>query len=537
MKRLAKTIAIALCAVVALSAFAGCKKKNRIDPDDPQKLEVYLYNAGYGYKWCEQLIDAFSREDWVKEKYPDLKTSFTKDEVSARSRELLTAGKKVNHYEVVFGSDLESTLGPEYEILDLTDSVYKSTVPGESITFEDKMSDGYLGSAKYRDRGMTASGEAKYYQVNWASGMTGIIYNENELKKLGKAVPNTTDELLEIMAAVKDSKSGYGDKHYSFGTYGASAYVTYPLYTWWAQYGGAEGYENFYNGLDDEETLSPEIFKNKGLEEALGVCSEIMSGSNGYTWLNPTTGREAYRETQNKVLMGDLLFMANGDWVDSELKELREGMAAQTGILQTVKLMRTPVISSIIDVLPKHSIQDDDKLSEVVAAIDAGQSSVAGVDPEDFARVKEARSIVYSIGPGHNAYIPSYASGKDVAVDFLRFLATDKAQAIYIKATNGASLPFKFDISAHPELDEYISDLQKGRLDYFSQLDVQVLPSPYSFPLVRYGNLSFMASGSPYDEFLQSSASAKTVMDREYGYWTANGQANWKSCLTQAGIN
>ena len=60
----------------------------------------------------------------------------------------------------------------------------------------------YLSAAAYNGKGIEY-GEQKWYQVNWASGMTGMIYNEDRLTALGFDVPNTSDELVAIMRDVK----------------------------------------------------------------------------------------------------------------------------------------------------------------------------------------------------------------------------------------------------------------------------------------------------------------------------------------------
>ena len=544
-----KVITILLSAVLSAGVFAGCG--NRVDSSDPQTLEVYLYNAGYGEDWCQDLLDAFAAEAWVQEKYPDLTIAFEPDETSSRAQELLAASERANKYDLVMGTGLESLLGPDAQALDLTEVVYESQVPGEDILFKDKLLPSYLESAAYKGRAGSEE-EPAYYQVNWASGMTGIIYNETKLNALKtdvlknvlpNDVPNTTDELLAVLRAVKDANganSAYTETS-SFATYGASSYAHYLYYIWWAQYETSDEYINFYNGIDSAtESRSPAIFLQDGLLEALTVLEQIYYRTNGYVWINPNTGREAYRETQNRVQLGNALFMANGDWADNELATLREGLIEQNGSADTVKLMRTPVISSIIDHTP--SIPDDKTLSAVVNAIDKGETGYDGVDPDDFAIVKAAREVVYSIGPGHNAFIPSYAAGKEVAIDFLRFMATDKAQEIYIRSTNGASLPFKYDLKAKNEaLYNEISPMQQDRIDYFAEMEVNVLPSQASFPLVRYGGLSLMASGNPLEDFTEAhdkgqySSVAEMAHQREYNYWSSEGNANFKNCLSQAG--
>lgn len=126
--------------------------------------------------------------------------------------------------------------------------------------------------------------------------MTGIVYNEDKLNALGKSVPNTTDELIQILKDVKamnsgDNKNTSYSNSYSFLTYGASIYTNYVLSTWWAQYQGSQGYVDFFNGYDEStNSISSSVLSQEGRLESLKVLEEIMSKNNGYTNLNPSSG-------------------------------------------------------------------------------------------------------------------------------------------------------------------------------------------------------------------------------------------------------
>ena len=292
MKMVKKRIVATLFALtLACGAFAltGCREKFT-HPEE--KLQIYLYNAGYGYKWCEDILAAFKEEAWVKEKYPNMKVTFEKDELATRARELLGAPKKVNKYEIVLSTSLENSLGPDAPVVDLTDEVYNSEVPGEGVLYKDKMIQSYLNSAAYNGKGASADAK-RYYQINWASGMTGMIYNEDKLAALGFDVPNTTDELVQIMADVKalngshpsypvDKAQSDAIKQTSYATYGSSAYANYLYWTWWAQYQTAEEYANFFNGVDSEtNTLSSAIFSQTGLLRTLEVLESYMHKDTG----------------------------------------------------------------------------------------------------------------------------------------------------------------------------------------------------------------------------------------------------------------
>lgn len=538
-KRMA-AVATALVASAGMLLMVGCGEN--IDPSDPQTLQVYVYNAGYGYQWCVDILDAFQEEEWVQEKYPELYVDFDKNELDTFGGDQLSRGES-NDYDLIFGQGLNSYMGPSGEVLDLTESVYESEVPGEDITVAGKMNDSYLISSAYND--IDATADPRYYMMPYAEGMTGIVYNETILTALGFSVPNTTDELISIMAEVKAMNGENETYPYttSFLTYGASTYVSYLINTLWAQYEGSDEYINFFNGIDsDTNSMSPAIFSQEGRLEALKVIEGIMAYDNGYT-VSAGTDRAAYMTAQTQLLMGTHgLFMANGDWYDNEMRTTAEGLGDRACV---IKMMKTPVISAIRNKTP--SITSDEMLSDVVEAIDNGADSYEDVDDPDFQTVLKARTTIYSIGPGHTAVIPKHAAAKEVAIDFLRYMATDKANAIYCRATRGASLPFNYDPQTKdPELFGELSVFQQERLNYFYnyQTEITTLPAASSFPLVRYGGLSEWASCSnrPAYEIAQNGASngnydslAERIYYTDIQYWTEDGNRRWNNCLSNAG--
>ncbi len=541
-----KLINLILAVVMAFSCFlaSGCGPK--VDSSDPQTLEVFIYSAGYGHTWLEEILKEFEKETWVKEKYPNLKTDIKVSELEAEASTLLQDDTgKANTYEIIFGQVLNQYMGEDGRVEDLTEKVYKTLVPGENVYYKDKM----LESARKSniDPSVEAGQDPVYYTASYASGMTGLIYNEDRLNAMGFSVPNTTNELVNIMKTIKTRNSstnklpGYTNT-YSMVTYTVSSYVNYLFYTWWAQYQGSAEFANFFKGFDTStNSYGPAVLSQKGRLEALKVVESIMSKDNGYTLIEEDTTRFAYRAAQGRILIGNAVFMANGDWFDNEMTGTVIGE-------ETIKLMRTPIVSSIIEKTP--SIADDAELSALITAIDAGNKSLTGtgysVTQDDYNTIQAARVCVYTIGPGHNAVVPKIAAGKEVAYDFLRYFATDKANEIYIRETNGASLPFEYDVQTkNPTLFNSLSTMQKGRLEYFNGYDVEIdlLPAPNSFPLVLYGGFGpFAASGNPgakflegYDKGTYASGAMKMFYD-EYNYWNEDEQSRFKSALTNAGI-
>ena len=537
---------LAIC--LASACLVGCKKDD-VNHNDPNVFEVFVYSAGYGHQWCIDLLDAFQEEEWVKEKYPELTVKFTKGELNTQAGTYLSSGR-ANPYEIIFGQNLQRYQGPGEVALDITEEVYNSYVPGEDIKVVDKLTDSARTSFVYRD---VDAVEDSYYLFPYADGMTGIVYNETRLNKLGFSVPNTTDELLDILAQVKALGGTNPDYPYtySFVSYGSSPYVVYLINALWAQYEGYDNYVNFFNGIDGETgARSSNIFLQQGRLEALKFIEEIMPSSLGYTNVNADPGRSAFMDTQTRLILGNGLFMANGDWFDNEMRAIYDGLVDSYGSADTIKMMKTPVLSSIRNKKGVTTIPDDATLSKIVAAVDADvtwenrSSELSSVNAKDWETVRAARKVIYSIGPGHNGVIPKHAAGKEIAVDFLRYMATDKALSIYMKATLGASLPFKYDVTvSDPELYDSFAPFQKDRIAYFNT-GVDVLPSESSFPLVTFGTLQAFASagGNPVSKITTGygkgnySSVAERIFQEEYGYWTANGSANWNLCLQTAGL-
>jgi hypothetical protein len=197
-------------------------------------------------------------------------------------------------------------------------------------------------------------------------------------------------------------------------------------------------------------------------------------------------------------------------------------------------MMKTPVISSIIEKLT--TVKDDATLSKVVKAVDGGAESFEGVSEQDFAIIKEARNILYSVGNYHTAVIPEYAKQVELAKDFLRFMATDKANEIYTVKTGGSGLFFEYDLETkNPSVYATLSETAKMRIRCFNDEDSLVLPIPNNFNLFIYGGVrSFKTNITSYEYFFtQLNNSAKDVYDYDISYYT---QTEWETILSGMGV-
>ena len=396
--------------------------------------------------------------------------------------------------------------------------------------------------------------DPRYYTATFASGMTGIAYNATVLKELGFEEPNTTDELFAIAESIQTGTYAEGARgsytagtavdrsvyssESAFVTYGVSAYINYTVETWWAQYEGVDNYINYFQGMSDG-VLSSAVTRQTGRLKALEATEEMIE----YTRLYPSAERDAYRRAQNEVVMGQSLFMANGDWFDLEERDF----ATSAPGAGEVRLMNAPVLSSIRDKAP--SIPDDAALALVIEAIDNGCTSISEAEaqfPElkgknitdaDFGTVYDARMVVYSIGPRHNIVIPECSPAKEVAADFILYMATDKCLETYASETGGASLPFDYDYEQNETLWNSFSAMQKQRLQLFTQPDLNIMPNAVKYPLVLRGGFSaWTPCDNPGYEIQINGSSAQDIYDEVIQYWTENNSSRFNVACSQAGI-
>lgn len=524
MKKNVKRVACSALALVSALSMVGCKEEI---PDTPETLQIYVYNAGYGTKWCTDMIELFKQQDWVKEKYPNLIIPTpTINDVGEFAESRLSAGEKGNSYDLMFAINLDYNTGPTGDFLDLTEVVYNSEVPGENIKWKDKSLESYNESNTYIDP--TDLSVKKQYLTSWAGGMNTIFYNENLLMQFTDKVPNTTDELLKICADVKANKGQENGKYnqgFSFMEYGSGSYFVHMMPIYWAQYEGLTNYKNFWNGIDGNR-YSKGIFDQKGRLYALQVMENLLDVGNEY--LTRSAPTLEFMQAQTLFLQGNGLFLCNGDWLDNEMAEIRQQIIDETGRIDTFKTMRMPIVSALGT---KLGITDAE-LSAIVDYVDGTTAteptftSTKGISKEDvISAVREARTVVHSIGPNHQSGIPHYAQGKEVAIDFLRFMATDVALESYIKSTGGASLPFKYNLKEkNIELYNSLGTMQQTRHDYFGsdKYEVYTLPSNRAFPLFQYGGLKAFTREEYFTDFFSENKTwtAQKYYDTTLADWS-----------------
>lgn len=530
-----RTIAAVLSAFTVFSVVtaAGCKEKI---PDNENTLEMFICDFGYGTQWLEDMAEAFSNEKWVKDKYPELyipEIATMADQNAAVSR--VSAGAGTNTADLLFTC---SNYGAADFVKRGTPSNYENlytffneaVIPGEDVTIRDKMIPSRFEERIY----MTNENEEGIYAFPWVSGYQGIFVNVTALKAaLGEnyTLPRTTDEFVELCDEIKKSPVNSQDVKPFISA--ASAHYWNTMFSiWWAQYEGVENYENYYNGVNKYGDYDVGVISQEGRLKSLEAIHSLISYESENSHSFSMEGN--FVECQARFFKGEAVFMPNGDWIENEMTSLRGD--------DEIVVLKNPVISDIVEKTSsvkvkarELEISDDEMLRRIVDAVDANETGYEGIDQTDYDFIKKARRTVSSIA-GHEAYIPSYAAAKDLAKDFLLFMASDAGIESFMRSTNGCRTAFNYDVETkNPELYGEFSQMQKELCGIAKTWEP--LPTVSQFKLVYYGGFSSLKTSFIESAFMSQNErdrkSPEEVWQGDIDFYTANDEEPWKLLLAK----
>ncbi|MBO4262374.1 MAG: extracellular solute-binding protein [Clostridia bacterium] len=534
MKIFKKLMALTLTACIVTLAACGGGGDNGggggsiLTGDDA--LNIYILKHGFGIEWLTATIEEFKKQDWVKEKYPNLQIGVTYNDLESFAPDKIKGGAGVCPYDLLFSSYLRGLSEYAYELTD----VYNATVPGETVKVKDKLSDSMdMIFASVNDE----DGSYHYYALPWSGGTTGYVYNHEILTSLGYEVPVTTDEWLATCQAIKANTTDSYDKDYVFiGSNDGYGYWSYSFTPFVTQYMGVQGVKNFYDGIDEFNERSNKIFDNKATLRTMEFLEELYDYDKGLVY--PNSDDLEFMSAQLGFMTGNGIFMPNGSWFYNEMTERREDAIAKGRKVYDIRYLQLPVLSAVIETLPDKSVTDDATLQKVIRAIDAGATSYEGVTEADFDRLAEARAVV-SEQFEHDVIIPKWSEHKELACDFLKFFATDIATVACYKA-NGCPTPFWYDVKADTELYNSLSAFEQGRANllYGNAIYNRNLTPPVTkTPMAMYGGIDFIRRNTQ-DLYALFSVKNHTVTAQKLwqdtkDYWT---EERFQEAVRKAGL-
>ncbi len=424
--------------------------------EDTKNLKILFWAKGYGSEWIYKAAEAFEK------KYEGVNVEIELVQAGA----VIDSGLRnpeTNDVDLYFDTteghkrvqQFSTFYNDKQAMRDLT-HLYNTKIPGEDVTLGEKMNQSLRQSSMSEGRLTETTDDDVYYMVPYMTAAMGLYYNETVLNNvLGKGnweVPRTSDEL----EALCDKLAAKGS--YMLVPGGLDQWMSTLYNIWWAQYEGIDNFRKFFEGIGfnksmmREEQRSRLIFEQPGRLASLEASHGVMSYESGHILKNCIEiGVKNLNEYQTRFMLAKnkYAFYPCGDWL---LQEIKNNTTVELD--STVKMMKAPVISSIIDATNSYSannekrlpnITSDKMLSQVVAYIDGEGTLPAGVTESEVEYVRSARNMVSTKALEHVAYSPVYCNAKTLADNFLLFLASDEGIGILNEYVFGGFAPYQYD--------------------------------------------------------------------------------------------
>lgn len=478
------SLLIVLLMLLSMAACGGNNGGTVNNPDNPDEivedtttLNIMILHKGYGFKWLEAMKGGFekanpgvtvnlttiSKADIIKS---DLKNYKKSDFDLYFDISNTGMASLVQEYSTYYGGN--QALRPLNDVLD-------AEIPGEGITVKEKMYDSVLIGYQHTGRDTADVADDVYYGLPYVTGAMGLYYNETVINEaLGEGnweVPNTTDELIALCEKLKAAGC-----HIllpgSLDQYAKSFFLVN-----WAQYEGIENYLKFFDGIGfdsargRETTKSSLIYQQKGRLESMKVAFDLLDPDNGFVLPNTAEiGVNNLNDYQKRFVdsKNKLAFYFCGDWLMQEIQD-NSGAGSTASV---VKMMKTPVISSIIDSTNSYSVDnevrlpnvnDDATLSAVIDYVDGVSDTLpAGVTDSEAEFIRSARNTMGSNNDIHSVYAPAFSNAKTLANKFLIYMASDEGIQIFKDNCIGGFAPYHYTYEGLSATEQSIYDATKN---------------------------------------------------------------------------
>ena len=451
MKILKKIGSVVLAALMLTGIFAGCSpEEDTVLNEDgtsavQSKKAIVAYNSvGYGHEWLEKCAEEFEKM-YAEEGYDiELKISYNYE--NNASLEIGKGADKNDTDLYLDAYNLEGLLdasnktmrGQGAVLVDLKEEVWNKPAVGlnkqqEAKTIAERFT---LDTTHLYYDGKLKEYHGGLYVLPMGMELwsTGIVVNPAVLEKYGYStenLPRTTDEFNAMCDVIAEKSSETGVYAYAWAGANASGYFSYLFFEYFAQYSGVENFNNFVLTRPSSDATLNEIvqdgwkvYEDPGILEGFKALEPIMKPK----YSPAGSASMTHMEAQHELLTGNAACMMMGDWLLYQMKEEYFEEASQC------LMLNTPVLS----VIGTECGITDAQLSEAVKMVDEGKSNadiiaaIAELDEAEAQRIRDARNIYGGgeINLRSGCAIPAYADGKDVAIEFVRFLCSEDALRI-----------------------------------------------------------------------------------------------------------
>lgn len=323
-KALLATTALALCtSIISACGNSSSNSQNTPEPTgnavqnaqqeeggkkfDNMELDIAVFQGGYGRDYWDAVADSFMQD------YPGTKINITANpKIAEMIRPKIVAGNPPDFIYLAGDTSLTDGLIKDKAILDITD-VINSKVPGEEVTVKDKLLTGVIETSAF-----TPYNDGKVYLAPYAYNVMGLWYNKDLFDKKGIAVPKTWDELFALNATAKENNRAL------FTTQAlAPGYTEEIIVPALYDLGGQELVNRYYNH-------DPEVWNTDEAKQMAGLFKRIAEEDNALMKGTPALN---HTQAQTEFMQGKALFITNGNWFESEMKDAPREEGFQFGFM------------------------------------------------------------------------------------------------------------------------------------------------------------------------------------------------------------
>lgn len=523
MKGFKKTVILLTTVMVMFVSIGltGCKLDEF--PDTENDVVLKFWRSGVGDSFISKTIENFQKE------YPQYKVYLD----SSTNRKDITRDfgesdiDKVDIWMFPVDSLSSTTLKTYAEPFnDILESKYKD----ENATVYEKYEKSSIDALKWPD--------GNYYSLSYSGGWYGIVYNESMIGgDTGYTLPRTTEELEYLTIDLYNDNNLTNVAPYIHFVDEGYWKVIYNV--WQAQYDGLDYYTNtFYplGGYVDANATTAEknnaktiLTKQDGRYKAIEALERILKPQYVVNGSNTKT----FTEAQTLFLEGKSVMMANGSWLFNEMRN-----TDTTG--KSFKMMKNPVVSSIIERDDITTIDDDEELRALIDAVDAVTKAedvpLTGVgydvSRDDANKIYAARNIMSNNFDAHGIIIPTYSNAKTAAKEFIKYFYSDENLKVYWDTTQ-LPLPVHYSNGNGPDMTGW--DEWSVRQQTFATTATPL------YTIQRTASPIFTAgSARPYANInVVSKFTANNAADRQdtAGVWNSivtYHNSNWNKYVTNA---
>ncbi len=440
---------LGVTSVSGLAACGGDKTGGVIN--DPTVLNVKIHSAGYGTTYIQKFKEEFE-EIYKEENYQiNILTPDPKIANQLIYQEIYSGGG-VDVYIATGEAEPAANYIGTSVFADITESVVNQVPIGKNKVEGENTIGSYIENNE-SDRYFLYDG--KYYGIPIATSVGGLGVNVKVLEEeFGiTELPRTTDEMFAIvdtiMKKTANDISNGGDymsvTHPFAYALAGNQYWMGLANMWFRQYSGDEAYDQFWSFEDANGNARTsdcyEVFNDEGLNVTMNLMFQFYD----YNTCMPNVATDNYLKAQHHVVQGNAIFCPTGDWMFNEEKNL------YAKYLQDIDFIKPPVVSALGTKLFGAGTSynySDEKCEELLLAIIDGVDANKTVEeikaslPAEFSSIKDADILtvcdargVYRDSSGTCAYISEKSTKKDLAVLFLRYIASeDGALAFSVEA-------------------------------------------------------------------------------------------------------